>query len=104
MEERTRGYRRDVNYRKALHKKKLSDQWMLTSYWGMPYYNNLHAYSKNKIFCSCGMCSRWTKTNNSTHRRRRIHGNYAPSYNPPMRDKKRLEAMAASLEEYYNEI
>ena len=49
-------YNRDVSDRKARRKKYLSELWQVT-----PWYNNLHQYSKNKIHCSCGMCS--CKTN-----------------------------------------
>ena len=55
-------------------------------------YDNLHQYSKNKIHCSCGMCSRWRKTNNHG-RKRKISGNYAPSKNWSVRDERRIEEM-----------
>ena len=50
-------YNRDVSKRKAIRKKKLSDSWLHGSSW----YDNLHQYSKNKIHCSCNICS--CKTN-----------------------------------------
>lgn len=56
---RTRAERRNFNIKKALRKKRLSDAWLIDNH----YYNNLHQYSKNKIHCSCPMCSR--KTNNN---------------------------------------
>lgn len=87
-----RAYNRDVSWRKACRKKKLSDQWMLCGNYGRSWYDNLHQYSKGKIHCSCGMCSRYTKTNNKG-RHRKVYGNYAPSYNPPLRDKRRLAQM-----------
>ncbi len=43
-------YNRDISSRKAFHKKKLSDSWLVGC---SPWYNNLHQYSKNKIHCSC---------------------------------------------------
>ena len=49
---RKRAERRKKDYAKALRKKHLSDSW--TSW---PWYSNLHEYSKNKIHCSCAMCS-----------------------------------------------
>lgn len=104
MKPHGRAYNRDVSYRKAKHKKYISDNWLLSGSWGQiwgrPYYDNLHEYSKNKVHCSCGMCSRYTKTNNKG-RRRRVHGNYAPSYNPPMRDKRRLAQMDEDEQEYF---
>lgn len=100
--ERDRGYYRYYHYKKALRHKKITEQ---VYYKGIeyPYFKFFNQYD-GAIHCSCGMCSRWTKTNNSTHRRRRIHGNYAPSYNPSMRDRKRLEAMAASELDYYSSL
>lgn len=58
----TRAERRDRDIRKALRKKRISDEWfkndwMLTNH----YYDNLHQYSKNKIHCSCPICSVKTK-------------------------------------------
>ena len=54
-------YNRDVSRRKALRKKRITEHY----YWhrenGEPYYDNLHQFSKNKIHCSCPMCSQKTK-------------------------------------------
>lgn len=66
MKPRTRSYNRDVSRRKALRKRRLTE----TIYHmekEHPYYDNLHQYSKNKIHCSCPLCS--TKTRNKGHRR-----------------------------------
>lgn len=84
-------YNRDVSMRKALRKKRISDAWRLPHDWP-PYYDNLHQFSKNKIHCSCGMCARYSKTKNKG-KHRNIHGNYAPSYNPSMRDRRRIASM-----------
>ena len=71
---RKRAWRRYKNYTKALRKRKidLNSNWWPYSYdnyltfWINGYrcgwYDNLHQYSKNKIHCSCPMCS--FKTNN----------------------------------------
>lgn len=53
-----RGQRRKLNISKALRKKKISEE-----VYHITYYNNLHQYSKNKIHCSCPMCSGMSKTN-----------------------------------------
>ena len=65
---RSRAYNRDVSKRKALRKKRLAEE---VYYNGKecPYYNNLHQYSKNKIHCSCPMCS--PKTRNKGRRNRK---------------------------------
>lgn len=56
---RTRAERRKNDYKKAVRKKNICEH-----HYGFPYYDNLHQYSKNKIHCSCPMCT--NKTNNSS--------------------------------------
>ena len=72
-------YNRDVSRRKALRKQRIARE---IYYDGEehPYYNNLHQYSKNKIHCSCPICS--TKTRNKGHRRYKTKaGNFCRSIN-----------------------
>ena len=59
---RSRALRRHNDRKKALRKQKLASEiyYSLDEDW--EYYHNLHQYSKNKIHCSCPMCS--FKTNN----------------------------------------
>lgn len=90
---RNRAEKRHNDWKKAIRKKKIINAY------GWDYYDNLHQYSKNKIHCSCGMCSRYNKTNNKGHRRK-IPGNYAPSYNPSIRDKRIDEHVNELLYEY----
>ena len=71
----SRAYTRDMAWRKALHKRKL-DKEVFIHLGSNLTYDNLHQYSKNKIHCSCSLCS--AKTRNKGHRRYKI-GNYAPS-------------------------
>ena len=52
-------YNRDISRRKALRKKHLIER--LHPSWGTGYYDNLHQYSKNKIHCSCPLCSAKTR-------------------------------------------
>lgn len=66
---RTRAERRKNDYNKAIRKKNIAEE-----HYGFSYYNNVHQYSKNKIHCSCPLCSaktngkgRWGKSNNPTH-------------------------------------
>ena len=47
--------------------------------------------NKNKIHCSCGMCS--AKTRNKSPKRRAIHANYAPNINYKYSDLKKIECM-----------
>ena len=59
MANRTRDYTRKMMFKKAIRKKRLAE----THSWNrdFPWYNNLHEYSKNKIHCSCPMCSEKTR-------------------------------------------
>lgn len=81
-------YNRDVSFRKAMRKKRISDH-----YWSSrdhSYYDNLHQYSKNKIHCSCSMCSR--KTRNKGKRREK-RGNYSRSLCYKASDLRRILSM-----------
>ena len=110
---RTRAWRRYKNYTKAKRKREidLNDfRWDYSVYnnpikpnyyspktkikYGM--YNNLHQYSKNKIHCSCPMCS--AKTRNKGKRRR--NKPYAPAINYRRMDLRRQMAMDYSEKEY----
>lgn len=93
----SRAYSRDVSRRKALRKRRLDKEVS----WGCPFYDNLHQYSKNKIHCSCPMCS--AKTNNKGKRRLK-HGNYAPSKNWKHSDLQRQEQMDAEVLEYSQRV
>ena len=59
MSNRPRDYARKMMFKKAIRKKRLAE----THSWNrdFPWYNNLHEYSKNKIHCSCPMCSEKTR-------------------------------------------
>ena len=86
-------YNRDVSRRKALRKQRIARE---IYYDGEehPYYNNLHQYSKNKIHCSCPMCS--PKTRNKGRRDRR---NYMRSLNyKPSELKRQISMDDAELE------
>ena len=70
---------RDLSRRKALRKRRIANEIYRNhdsqgEY--LPYYDNLHQYSKNKIHCSCPMCS--PKTKNKGKRARK---NYNPTHN-----------------------
>lgn len=54
--ERTRAENRFNSRRKALRKRRI-DRQMQGHYSTTPYYDNLHQYSKNKVHCSCPICS-----------------------------------------------
>ena len=84
--------KRHNDWKKAIRKRKIARSRNQQE----DYYDNLHQYSKNKIHCSCGMCSRCRKTNNRG-RKRKIHGNYAPSKNWSESDRRKLDEMEDQL-------
>ena len=96
MANRTREYTRKMMFKKALRKKRLSE----TYYWNIdfPCYNNLHEYSKNKIYCSCSRCSQ--KTRNKGHRRY-TYGNHHPAINYKAADQRKVDFCDYSIEDYY---
>lgn len=94
---RNRCWRRYKNYTKAKRKKDIDLN--IQYYWNdaggirvHPWYSNLNQYSKNKIHCSCPLCS--AKTNNKGKRKRK---NYAPSWNPKLSDLKKEMSMQNDL-------
>lgn len=58
------------------------------------YYKNLHQYSKNKIHCSCPMCS--AKTKNKGRRKKNW---WAPPRNYKISDLKKIQRMDDSERE-----
>lgn len=92
---RNRGWRRKKDFSKAKRKKSIDIE--LSSWNNILCYNNLHEYSKNKIHCSCAMCS--AKTRNKG-KRRNLPKNYAPSINYTIKDQRRKDEM--DYEEVWN--
>ena len=94
---RSQAYNRDVSIRKALRKRRIARE---VYYDGdtHPYYNNLHQYSKNKIHCSCFMCSAKT-CNKGKHRN--LHGNYSPSLNYRISELRKQRSMDADERDYF---
>ena len=90
-------YNRDISNRKALRKKRISDQYSYYSHHnGEHYYDNLHQYSKNKIHCSCPDCN--TKTRNKGSKRHRS-GNYNQAILYRASDLRKVVAMDEDLRE-----
>ena len=89
------GRNRDVSKRKALRKQKIAQR-----LFGCERYDNLHQYSKNKVHCSCPMCTR--KTNNKGKNRLK-HGNYYPSKDWKHSEAVVIEGMEQELQEYLEE-
>lgn len=84
---RNRGYRRKINFRKGRNKKRLFERlahgsWSLYEYDGQ--------YIKGKIHCSCPACS--AKTNN--------RGRYGAAMNYKHSDLQKLDSMKCQEEEF----
>lgn len=96
MPSRSRGYYRDVGYRKAKRKQRITKEvykWMQSFH---PYYDNLHQFSKNKIHCSCPMCS--AKTRNKKRRKNNGRG-FAPSINYKVSDLRKIQSVDSQIED-----
>ena len=84
-----RAYLRAKSWSKAIRKRNI-DRDTKPAHASWPdYYDNLHEYSKNKIHCSCPMCSE--KTNN--------RGRYGSRRVWPITDQKRIEEMEYEVSE-----
>ena len=86
---RTYEERNHNNWKKAIRKQKLSAAIYTSVIFNkdgsvnyFPWYSNLHQYSKNKIHCSCPLCS--CKTNN---KKRKFYGR---TYNPSIHDERQI--------------
>ena len=90
---RNRSERRHNDWRAALHRYTIDLNRCHNASVHHLWYQHLHQYVDGKIHCSCGMCARWEKTNNKSPRKRRIHGNYAPSRNWSHSDRKKLNQL-----------
>ena len=86
--------KRHNDFKKAIRKRNIDRELDAASIYHHDWYDNLHQYSKNKIFCSCPMCAR--KTNN--------RGNYGPSMNWGPSDRRKLDAMNYEEEESEEEV
>lgn len=89
------GENRKISFQKAIRKKRIIDRYSWSK--DYPYYDNLHQYSKNKIHCSCPMCSR--KTRNKGKRRNKS-GNYSRTICYKVSDLRKVMAMDADEMEY----
>lgn len=75
--------KRHLDYKKAIKKRKI----VLEVYRENDWYNNLHQYSKNKVFCSCPLCA--VKTNNRGKR----GAFWASSENWKISDRRKLDEL-----------
>ena len=91
----TGGENRRRSIVKALRKRKLDKQvtWYSDER-GYGLYNNLHQYSKNKIHCSCPMCSAKTRNKGGSK-----HKGMSPSINYKISDIRKLQRLEYSKTE-----
>lgn len=82
MFHKNRRNRRHVAFREALRKRNIC-----RTVYHLEWYTNLHEYSKNKIHCSCPMCSPKTRSCDG-------------EYTPPVSDLRKIEAMKAEEDIY----
>lgn len=100
---RGRAYNRHISKTKAKRKKKIAET---VYHMCGPYYDNLHQFSKNKIHCSCPLCSQ--KTNLKKHGKYRSMGAWSGfsergKYYTHM-DVKRICSMNEDMEEYSSSV
>lgn len=86
---RTTAEKRHNDWRKAIRKRKIVNEVYKES---EGWYDNLHQYSKNKIHCSCPICS--TKTGK---RKNRIIGEGGKNWS--ISDERRIEEMEEQMME-----
>ena len=88
---RNKAEKRHNDWRKAIRKRNIVHH---IYGWSEGWYDNLHQYSKNKVHCSCPMCSAKTR-NKGRHRK------YAPAINYRRMDMRRQMAMTADEQDFY---
>lgn len=94
---RTRAWRRHKDWAKAIRGRRIDrERSPYDAVRGWLWYQNLHEYSKGKIFCGCPLCR--SKVNNKGR-----HRNYFPSKNWGMADTRRLDEMVYELKEEADE-
>lgn len=93
-------FNRKMAWRHARRKRRIARQVYYSwhdSDWD--YYDHLHQFSKNKIHCSCPMCS--AKTRNKGKRSQNAHG-YSPRINYKISDLRKVQRLEMSEEDYEN--
>ena len=89
--------KRHNDFKKAIRKRKIDRELDAASTYHHDWYDNLHQYSKNKIHCSCPMCSCKTNTKG-----RGYYGSCAMNWK--YSDKRKLAAMDYEEEESEEEV
>ena len=79
---RTHAEKRHNDWKKAIRKRNITHTWRLNK----EYYDNLHQYSKNKIHCSCPLCTCKSKG-------KKVKQTCGPGENWSISDRRKLEEM-----------
>lgn len=88
MKRHERNYSRRMNWKHAIRKRNIC-----IHVYGFEFYHDLHAYSKGKIHCSCGICRprKWVDAGNNSDKRNSIS------------DQRKLMNMKAAIDDWqYN--
>ena len=99
------GNNRRISFIKALRKRRIDHDVYCPYYYrgtekdpDAGFYKNLHQYSKNKIHCSCPMCSAKTRNKGSSKNK-----GMAPSINYKISDVRKIQRMDISKQDWENE-
>lgn len=92
--DKKRAKRRHNDVKKAIRKRKITRE----VYGEKNYYDNLHQYSKNKIHCSCPLCSGKTSPKKNGH----YYGLTGSTKSYHSSDAKKMEEMEEQEKEYMN--
>ena len=92
--DKKRAKRRHNDVKKAIRKRKITQE----VYGEKNYYDNLHQYSKNKIHCSCPLCSEKTSPKKNGH----YYGLTGSTKLYHSSDAKKMEGMEEQEKEYMN--
>ena len=96
---RSAAYVREMAWRHAIRKRRIARQVYSYNDSGWDYYSHLHQFSKNKIHCSCPLCS--DKTRNKGKRRQNVHG-FSPAINYKISDLRKIQRLDFSEEDLEN--
>ena len=79
--------KRHLDYIKAIRKRRIDREVEAASIYHRDWYDNLHQYSKNKIHCSCPLCT--SKTKNKGRKKNK----WEPVINWKPSDKRKIDEL-----------
>ena len=94
------GENRRISIIKALRKRRIDHEVYCQYYYrgtekdpNAGFYKNLHQYSKNKIHCSCPMCSSKTRNKSRRNKGSKARNNFSPSINYKISDLRKIQKL-----------